>query len=135
METRSEADLKSIGMYKYAADPSTDILCIAFKTDASDPFLWVPEKFEHLLDDRFNFGHLIVNSPPNMNDYMLIEAHNVGFEKSLWHEVMHKRYGFPDLDQAKLRCSAAKAASFSLPRALGQACRALGVSEQKDNTD
>ena len=33
LETWSEADLKTVGTYKYAADPSTDVLCASFVVD------------------------------------------------------------------------------------------------------
>ena len=63
----------------------------------------------------------------------IIEAHNMEFERTMWRNVMHKRYGFDDLDPVKLRCSAALAATYALPRSLGEACNALGLEQKKDN--
>jgi DNA polymerase len=42
-ETRSRADLKKTGAYKYAADPSTSVLCLAWRYEG-DPtkYLWHP---------------------------------------------------------------------------------------------
>ena len=59
------------------------------------------------------------------------KAHNAQFEYFIWKYVM-PRYGFKMFDVKKLRCSAAKAAAFSLPRSLADACSAAGVDQQKD---
>ena len=48
LESRSRIDLKKQGMYRYAEDESTDIMCFAFKVDDEEPVLWVPEKFRRL---------------------------------------------------------------------------------------
>ena len=62
----------------------------------------------------------------------IIEAHNMEFEFNIWKYTM-PRYGFATkLPLAKLRCSAAKAASCGLPRKLESACNAAGVAQRKD---
>lgn len=133
LESRSKVDLKKRGMYVYAEDPSTDILCFSFKRDNEPPELWVPEKFLPLCSPRIN--EIRKRTPiflRAIEQAEEIEAHNAGFEAVMWAEIMVKRYGFPELPLEKLYCSAAKAAYYALPRALGEACSALGVSEQKD---
>ena len=131
LETRSEIDLKKCGVYVYAQDKTTDILCIAFKIDNKVTTLWIPDKFTPLCKDWHGsiFSHDINTLIQKADE---IEAHNVSFEAALWHEVMHKRYGFLDLPTEKLRCSAAKASSHALPRSLAGACEALNLSQQKD---
>jgi DNA polymerase len=130
LESRSRVDLKKHGMYVYAEDASTDILCFAFKTNDEEPFIWLPDKFKDKVTmpvcskDQFQWA---------IDNADVIEAHNAGFEAIMWAEIMVKRYGFKPLPFDKLRCGAAKAASFALPRALGGACKALGVEEQKDS--
>ena len=39
-ETRSTLDLKDVGVYRYAAEPTTDIWCMAFAFDDEEPELW-----------------------------------------------------------------------------------------------
>ena len=39
-ETRSRCDLKRSGAFKYAADPSTEVLCCAFAVDDGPVQLW-----------------------------------------------------------------------------------------------
>ena len=41
-ETRSKADLKKVGAAVYAADPSTEILCVAYAVDDGPVQLWRP---------------------------------------------------------------------------------------------
>jgi len=133
LESRSEINLKDAGLGPYSESPSTDILCIAFKEDDNEPVIFVPSKFAHLYPvhlypqaDSIGVGQWIEGADT-------IEAHNAGFEQAMWHQIMHKRYKFPDLPIEKLRCSAALAASYALPRALNYATQALGTEEKKDN--
>ena len=42
IETRSTNDLKKIGAAKYAADPSTGVLCMAYAVDDGPVQLWRP---------------------------------------------------------------------------------------------
>jgi len=129
LESRSKIDLTKCGMYVYAEDPSTDIMCFAFQTNNEEPFLWIPEKFRYLYEgpivtkDQFQWA---------IDNADIIEAHNAGFEAIMWQEIMVKRYGFKPLIFLKLRCSAAKAAAMALPRKLEDACLALNLPQQKD---
>ena len=41
-ETRSRAILKNVGTHRYAADPSTEIQCVAFAVDDGPVQLWLP---------------------------------------------------------------------------------------------
>ena len=119
-ETFSEADLKSIGAYNYAAHPSTEVLCMAWAIDDEDPQLWVPgdpipERLYEALDGTAE-----------------IWAWNAAFERAVWHHQMHKHGWYCDIDPTQWNDTAALAATLALPRALGQCAQVLGVSEQKD---
>lgn len=130
METRSRVDLKTCGVHVYAEDPSTEILCTAFKRDEDDTAIWISDIVELPEDSPPGvYTKVLINA---LDQVETIEAHNMSFEATLWHHIMHKRYGYPDLPQSKLRCSAAKASTFALPRDLKRACLALNVSQQKD---
>ena len=41
-ETRSQLLLRSVGTHRYAADPSTEVLCCAYAVDHEPVELWVP---------------------------------------------------------------------------------------------
>lgn len=122
-ETRSAVDLRKTGVYKYAADPSTDIWCMAYKAPWSDDVqVWVPgDEMDVRLEDWIVEGGLL-------------SAWNANFERTIWNEIMVSRYQWPRTRIKQWRCTMAQASAMGLPRALGQAAAVLGVEEQKDKT-
>jgi DNA polymerase len=122
-ETRSAVDLRKTGVYKYAADPSTDIWCMAYKAPWSDDVLvWQPgDERDTYLEDWVMAGGLL-------------SAWNANFERTIWNEIMVSRYQWPATRIKQWRCTMAQASAMGLPRALGQAAAVLGVEEQKDKT-
>ena len=122
-ETKSAVDLRKTGVYKYAADPSTDIWCMAYKAPWSDDVLvWQPgDERDIYLEDWIMAGGLL-------------SAWNANFERTIWNEVMVGRYQWPDTRIKQWRCTMAQASAMGLPRSLGQAAAVLGVEEQKDKT-
>jgi len=131
-ETRSAVDLKTFGPWKYAADPSTDIICLSVKENDGHSWTWLPDWVLKKIDYSFD---------SQSNEYLRgvilradkIEAHNCEFERAIWHHIMHKRYGFPDLDLNKCYCSAAAGAYMNLPRKLEMVCEVLRLQIQKDS--
>ena len=122
-ETRSAVDLRKTGVYKYAADPSTDIWCMAYKAPWSDDVLvWQPgDEVDAYLEDWIRAGGLL-------------SAWNANFERTIWNNIMVGRYQWPDTRINQWRCTMAQASAMGLPRSLGQAAAVLGVEEQKDKT-
>ena len=120
-ETRSAVDLRKTGVYKYAADQSTDIWCMAYKAPWSDDVLvWQPgDAVDTHLEDWIMAGGLL-------------SAWNANFERTIWNEIMVSRYQWPRTAIKQWRCTMAQASAMGLPRALGQAAAVLGVEEQKD---
>lgn len=137
-ETRSADDLKSVGVYHYAADPSTDVLCLALKERGAEPVVWMPEE---RLTPEVRFAAQASGLPLVDTTAMLamidgadaIEAHNAGFELEIWRQVMTARRGFPPLSARKLRCTAARAVVAGFPRPLDQAGAAVLAGEWKDD--
>lgn len=120
-ETRSAADLRKTGVYKYAADPSTDIWCMAYKAPWSDDVqVWMPgDPIDERLENWIAEGGLL-------------SAWNANFERTIWNTIMVSRYQWPRTPIKQWRCTMAQASAMGLPRALGQAAAVLGVEEQKD---
>jgi DNA polymerase len=129
-ETRSAYDIK-YGAYRYAQDPSTEIMCLAILFDGETAaVLWHPaypslgreeQGREHL--ERL-FGYV--------KDGCEIEAHNSQFERAIWQFVGVARLAWPAVHPNQWRCSSALAATFSLPRSLDGASQALGLVQEKD---
>jgi len=136
-ETRSRSDLRKVGAWKYAEHESTEVMCLALKVDEDPVQIWImPELIEGWdnLWIELDIDHVF--SADEVLDLIesadIIEAHNMEFERAIWHHVLHKKHNWPDLPFEKLRCSAAKAAMHALPRNLEQACKALNLPVQKD---
>lgn len=126
-ETRSCAELKKFGAARYAQDPTTEAICLALKWEKLEPVIWFSPNF------RFPGSNSISDDDVKkmVEEADVIEAHNASFEYFIWKYVM-PRCGFAMFDTKKLRCSAAKAAMYGLPRSLEQACAAIGSEQQKD---
>jgi len=128
-ETRSEANIKEVGTYRYAEDPTTEILCLAVKVDDNRPQVWVPAPWRHLQPAYVEPFLTNDQLQELINRADIIEAHNVEFELQIW---LEKMTAFDPLPKKKLRCTAARAAAVALPRYLEGACEALHLRIQKD---
>ena len=118
-ETRSTVGLKACGAARYAEDPSTDVLCMAYAINDLPVQLWLPgEDCPKELRYYINYG-------------MTVEAHSAFFERMIWKHVLVPKYDFPAIKPDQWRCSAARAAALALPRSLEGAGAALGLSIQK----
>lgn len=119
-ETRSRVDLKTAGVYRYAIDPSTDALCLAYAVDEGPVSVWRKGRpFPAALKRAIDGG-------------ALLHAHNASFERLIWSHVCVARYGWPEVDLERWRCTAAAAAAAALPRSLADAASALGLGVAKD---
>ena len=120
-ETYSEADLKEVGSFRYAEDPTTEALILAYSDGHTDPIgvdLSLPDHLERLapLFDAIQRGEQIC-------------AHNVTFERNIW----TKACSFPVTPKpAQWDCTAARARLLALPGSLAGAASALGVDINKD---
>jgi DNA polymerase len=119
-ETRSMAELKKVGAFKYCQDPTTSILCLAYKfSDEKDVRLWRPGlSFPKDLADHISAGGIV-------------KAHNAEFEFCVTNYVGRK-HGIPSLKWDQLQCSAARAAALALPRSLEQLSKAVNAGVEKD---
>lgn len=119
-ETRSTVELKETGVYVYAADPTTDVWCMAYAFDEEPVRVWRPgdpvpaDIVEHIL-----LGGTLM-------------AHNAAFERTIWHYILAPRYGFPEPDVAQWRCTMAMAYAMGLPGSLEMAAPAAGIDIAKD---
>lgn len=119
-ETRSELDLREVGLHNYARHPSTDVWCLAYAFDDDEPELWLPwmPPPERLVAHTAGGGRFV--------------AHNAPFELAIWSEILAKRYGFPALRPEQTYCTMAMGYAMGLPGALEDVALALGVNMQKD---
>ena len=119
-ETRSRCDLTTAGVDKYAAHPSTEILCAAFIIDGTIEIMWTP------------------GEPPPAdvvtalkNGSQLI-AHGARFDQAIWEYIAVGDHGFPTIKPENWYCTMAQARVNALPASLNNATRALDSNHKKD---
>jgi len=120
-ETRGTVDLKAVGAYKYARDPQTSVLCMAWAVDKGPVEVWFRgEPFPDKL-------RLVIAAGCE------IHAWNAQFERLIWTNCQVAQLGWPEVKFEQWRCTAAKSAHASHPRALDAAVRLIHpVIEGKD---
>ena len=129
-ETRSLCDIKRTGAFKYAEDPSTEILCAAVARNDEEPLLWVNPKFA--FDDLFT-----CQSSPGAEELMRemcagkgpVYAHNAQFEHAITNHCPSSPFA---VDIRRWRCTAAMSRRAAIPPSLEKAAETLKLSEQKD---
>lgn len=112
-ETRSECDLRAHGVYNYAQDATTDVLCMSYAFDDDEVKTWVPtEPF-----------------PQDVREYTgPIYAHNATFERLIFWYVLQIEF---KLEQ--FVCTAAQARANCAPGSLEDVGRFSGASMKKDH--
>ena len=107
-ETRSRIDLFDCGAFIYAADHSTEIICLGWAYDDDDPQIWIPDmEFpERVLE--------FISSGARRS----LHAHNAQFERLITRHVLprYKKFTQPPLEA--WNCTAAQARARNLPPAL-----------------
>jgi len=116
----AKSALEGVGAAVYAEHPSTEIICAAYDlADGGGIRLWFPG----------------APDPLDLLAYVaaggILSAFNASFEYQLWNKCAVRRYGWPPLPLAQLRCSMARARAWSIPGNLAGAASVVG-GEQKD---
>lgn len=112
-ETRSRCDLISRGVYNYAQDGSTDVLCMSYAFDDEDVQTWTPDQ---------PFPEAVRNHKGQ------IRAHNAAFERLIFWYVLQINF---DLEQ--FYCTAAQARANCAPGSLEDVGRFASVNMKKDH--
>jgi DNA polymerase len=112
-ETRSMCDLRAKGVYNYAQDASTDVLCMSYAFDDEDVVTWIPsEPF-----------------PERVRNYTgQIRAHNAAFERLIFWYVLQI-----DFKLEQFYCTATQARANCAPGSLEDVGRFAGASMKKDH--
>jgi DNA polymerase len=108
-ETRSHCDLKSAGVYNYAQDLTTEVLCMSYAVDDGEVLTWTSGPLPDLT------GHRIM-------------AHNAAFERLiLWYVLQ------VNIPLESFYCTAAQARANCAPGSLEDVGRFMGASMKKDH--
>ena len=112
-ETRSRCDLKAHGVYNYAQDASTEVLCMSYAFDDEDVVTWLPGQ---------PFPERVAQHKG------LIYAHNAAFERLIFWYVLQI-----DFALEQFYCTAAQARSNCAPGSLEDVGRFASASMRKDH--
>lgn len=123
-ETRSAVDIRKVGAYKYAMDPSTEIICLAISdVPGGKPLIWKTQDFKA--------GRQITGLGASIPNRLV--AHSAHFEYAIYNYILHKRYGWPALwEPASWDCTLSRAVVCGLPASLEKVALALGLPIKKD---
>jgi len=140
IETGSHCDLRKAGVYRYAEDPTTRILCVAWTEGDGYGNLWIPRPLRGFpraaipdLPDRDRV--FIQERPPEPlmqafeNPAELLTAHNASFERTLLNS--HAALGLPPTPPERWYCTMAQAQTCNLPADL----KTLSKITQNQKTD
>ena len=112
-ETRSRCDLRTKGVYNYAQDASTDVLCMSYAFDDDPVVTWTPDQpFPEAV--RHHKGR--------------IYAHNAAFERLIFWYVLQINF-----DLTQFVCTATQARANCLPGSLEDVGRAISSNMRKDH--
>ncbi len=117
-ETRSRCDLRSRGVYNYAQDPSTEVLCMSYAFDDEDVVTWTP-------DQPFPTRVALHTGQ--------IRAHNAAFERLIFWYVICPDFGVPEPKLEQFYCTATQARANCAPGSLEDVGRFAGASMKKDH--
>lgn len=112
-ETRSRCDLTTKGVYNYAQDASTDVLCMSYAFDDDEVVTWTPDQ---PFPDRVK------------NHAGRIYAHNAAFERLIFWYVLQC-----DFQLEQFYCTATQARANCLPGSLEDVGRAISSNMRKDH--
>jgi len=115
-ETRSECYLPARGVYNYAQDPSTQVLCMAWALDDGEVSVWTP-------GEPFPFD-------PKAHR---IYAHNAAFERLIFWYVLCPDLGLPEPALEQFYCTATQARANCAPGSLEDVGRFAGADMKKDH--
>ena len=120
-ETRNVGgcDLTKVGVWRYAADPATEILCFGYRARGVD-HSWAPTSHS-----RDPLEELAANPDVAFVCFG-------GFEQVIWQKIMVERHGFAPISTKRWVDLRATCCSFALPRSLDKALTALGLPVKKD---
>src|SRR6266566_2470643 len=120
VETKSERDLKRVGAYRYAGDPSTKMLCIGHAIDDEPVQIWLPgDPPPKKVMTHIKRGGLCV-------------AFNAAFERQIHTQILGPHHGWlvPKLEQ--YRCMMAASLALALPGSLEKVLEVMDLGVAKD---
>jgi DNA polymerase bacteriophage-type len=123
LETCSVVDLRRTGVYRYAEDPETHVICGCFSrsdTHVEDVDVWLPGMpVPTVIEQAVAEGGVF-------------HCWNAQFEAAMWVGVLGPRHGWPVPAPEQFDCTMARSMYWGWPGSLDLAGEAMGLPVQKD---
>lgn len=144
IETYSEENLKTSGVYRYAEHPSTEVMVLCYRFGHDGPVhVWIPleeiPRDARPLKKVLRDGKLYVQTdmPDDLFDWILeggeLRAWNAMFERIVLGTLgATGRIDWPAVPLTQWQCSMAKAAALGLRQALGLCAKDCGTYPKDD---
>lgn len=120
-ETASACDLTKAGAWRYAEDPTTEVICARWRL-----------RGQRMLDGWRPGGDLRPLMGLAINPNIRFVAHNVQFEKAIWRKIMVPMFGMTDIPNTRWHDTMAVAAMKAMPQDLDLLAKALRLGTKKD---
>lgn len=125
-ESYSAADLKKVGAYRYAEDPSARILLCAIAKNDGPVELWDSRNEFDSFEARTLIEDMLASPTA------LVVAHNAPFEIAVCKYVWERTFGAPPPALHRWRCTAAMCRRAAIPWSLEKAAEFLDLPTKKD---
>jgi DNA polymerase len=126
-ETFSEVDIRDVGAYRYAFDPSTEILCAAMAFDNEEPVVW-----HCMMNDEIDLMEIEPYWAALQDPSTQIWCHNAMFESAICQAKLFDTWNIPAPALERFRCTMSLARRASLPGKLEKLAEVLKLGNQKD---
>lgn len=131
-ETKSRADLRKVGAYRYAADPSTRILMFAIRKNKGPVLLWFNSALFDNGPDGVDAKDMLIEALHEARaGKALLKAHNAEFERAISKYRMQPDLNLPPPPIEAWRCTAAMARKAGLRPSLANVGEDLGLQQMK----
>lgn len=133
IESYSELDLTKVGVYRYAEHGSTEVLVLCWALTADDHKV-IERGTVFPSIDREEFRSALGRFMEFYSDESIsLAAHNAAFERVMLSSQAGRKFGI-QFRPSKSRwvCTAAKAATWGLPRKLGEVAKALHLTDKDE---
>lgn len=131
-ETFSEVDLNEVGGYRYAEDPSTEILFLTISADEGPVFLWVNPKYREVVPGLHDIESEDLILDLKNSPLSLVFCHTAMFERAITMFVQHSPISFMRQRARQWRCTEALCRRAGIPASLAKAVKYLKLGEEKD---
>ncbi|MBO4633531.1 MAG: hypothetical protein J5858_16570 [Lentisphaeria bacterium] len=128
IKARSCVSIKTQGIFAYAQNKSTQVICVTLKRSLEPPVVWLPPELRKreisgISDDQIR---------QMLEEADLIQAYDITTEFALWKYTLCRLYPwFPKVPVQKLSCIAARAAYLGMGLPLSVLREKLGIRPEE----